>query len=683
MNGIIQQLFNPPRIDKNTDDYTEIFKLPIEYNGKKRAIDENIINDLCLLNKRLKIEDSESESHADASKIVVDDINKYEMSLYTNVFKPAELFSITNMNMWSKYYTTDHDFLKDTQQLIKIYKSRDRHIDIIREKEVLGEREREVGEERLVRDNEIYEICEDIIHDEYFIDRFHYIDLPFFRDLNKNDTVLQFAALHNLSSPLLALLVPLVSILLPFFIIKLQGHNITMELYVKHIKSLLGNHALAQLFVNLNETAIEKKIYILVSLLFYGFQIYNNINTCKSYYNNIEYIHDTLKTTRQYLLIIVEKMDGFLEYSGGLSTYREFNRVVEQHRTVIIDYLGDLAKIQEYKMSIKKVLELGHLMKCFYVLNSENSIVEAIKYSFGFTGYLDNLALLQREIHDGRINFCEYITNETILNSIMDSGEDDAGEEEEKHDKKRNRDREKRAKEKRAKERKREKDKERLNCSTRYTDIYFAGISEPVKNSVKLANNMIITGPNAAGKTTLLKSILFNTILNQQIGCGFYDKAHTRIYDYIHCYINIPDTGGRDSLFQAESRRCKEILTTIHEDPTKNHFCVFDELYSGTNPYEAIASGCGYLKYLEKYKNVNFVLTTHYTELCKKIESSKTSNYYMDIREDDAANGEYQYTYKIKSGISSIKGGSKVLRDLEYPTKIIDDMSKVLNGLKM
>jgi len=215
---------------------------------------------------------------------------------------------------------------------------------------------------------------------------------------------------------------------------------------------------------------------------------------------------------------------------------------------------------------------------------------------------------------------------------------------------------------------------------TNYKNIYFAGIKDPIKNNVKLANNMIITGPNAAGKTTILKSILFNTILNQQIGCGFYDKATTKIYDYIHCYINIPDTGGRDSLFQAESRRCKEILTCIDENPDKNHLCVFDELYSGTNPYEAIASGVGYLKYIENYHSVNFVLTTHYTELCKKIDSSKTNNYFMDIHMN---NGEHEYTYKIKSGISTIKGGSKVLRDLKYPNKIIDDMTDVLTELKL
>ena len=63
---------------------------------------------------------------------------------------------------------------------------------------------------------------------------------------------------------------------------------------------------------------------------------------------------------------------------------------------------------------------------------------------------------------------------------------------------------------------------------------------------------------------------MFNIILCQQIGCGFFDKADVKIYDFIHSYINIPDTSGRDSLFQAEARRCKEILSIIEISKTKS-----------------------------------------------------------------------------------------------------------------
>ena len=56
-------------------------------------------------------------------------------------------------------------------------------------------------------------------------------------------------------------------------------------------------------------------------------------------------------------------------------------------------------------------------------------------------------------------------------------------------------------------------------------------------------------------KQLYLKTSLFNIILSQQIGCGFYKSAKINPYNYIHCYLNIPDTSGRDSLFQAEAQK--------------------------------------------------------------------------------------------------------------------------------
>jgi DNA mismatch repair ATPase MutS len=179
----------------------------------------------------------------------------------------------------------------------------------------------------------------------------------------------------------------------------------------------------------------------------------------------------------------------------------------------------------------------------------------------------------------------------------------------------------------------------------------------------------------------LLKTTIFNIIISQQIGYGFYQKANIVPYDLIHCYINIPDTSARDSLFQAEAKRCKDILSKIELNTFSKlrHFCVFDELYSGTNPYEAISSAHAYLKYLNKYDNVNFVLTTHFLELCRRLEKEqKIHNYHMKI---ENINDDFKYTYKLEKGISYIKGGIKVLRDLEYPLEIINNTNDTLQEL--
>ena len=372
-------------------------------------------------------------------------------------------------------------------------------------------------------------------------------------------------------------------------------------------------------------------MYLLFSFGIFLFQIYNNINTCKNYYSNIKYVHDTLKTVRIFLTNTTKKIDNFLIYSKDLITYRSFNEELLNRKTIVEEYLVSINKIDDYNFNIKKVMELGYLMKCFYILNNSNELTQNIKYYFGFTGYIENINRLQYQIKNKNINFCNFIDNDKTVT---------------------------------------------------IKDCYFAALNNnnPIKNNVKLNNNIIITGPNAAGKTTLLKSVLYNIILSQQIGCGFYSKADIKLYDFIHCYINIPDTSDRDSLFQAECRNCKNILDTILKNPDKNHFCVFDELYSGTNPYEAIASGYSYLDFISKYKNINFVLTTHYIKLCKLLKSKINKNYYMEINKDDDTNN-YKYTYKLVSGISEIKGGIKVLRDLEYPDNIIENMNKTIEKI--
>jgi DNA mismatch repair ATPase MutS len=182
---------------------------------------------------------------------------------------------------------------------------------------------------------------------------------------------------------------------------------------------------------------------------------------------------------------------------------------------------------------------------------------------------------------------------------------------------------------------------------------------------------MIITGPNASGKTTILKSTLINILLSQQFGCGFYDSAKIKPFSHIHCYLNIPDTSGRDSLFQAEARRCKEILDAISSSPKDTHLCAFDELYSGTNPEEAEQSATSFMMYITKYKNVSCLLTTHFTKVCKRLEKSNTITNYKMLTEKE--NNDLIYKYTLVEGISDIKGGLIVLKQMNYPKEIIDN----------
>jgi DNA mismatch repair ATPase MutS len=287
-------------------------------------------------------------------------------------------------------------------------------------------------------------------------------------------------------------------------------------------------------------------------------------------------IHEHLSEINKYIQFTTKNMSNYLQYSENLASHKQFNSIMKEKLTVLLDLGSKINNISKYEFSIFKMTEIGYVLKYFYELYDNKIFEDALMYSFGFNGYIDCIEGIIENIADKKINFATFITKKK-KNAIKNN--------------------------------------------------YYAALknNNPVKNNITLNKNIIITGPNASGKTTILKSVLCNLIFTQQFGCGFYDSATIKPYEHIHCYLNIPDTSGRDSLFQAEARRCKEIIDCLNEETNNNdsHFCIFDELYSGTNPEEAVTSASAFLQYIVNNRNLSCLLTTHYISLCKKLTKNK------------------------------------------------------------
>ena len=72
-----------------------------------------------------------------------------------------------------------------------------------------------------------------------------------------------------------------------------------------------------------------------------------------------------------------------------------------------------------------------------------------------------------------------------------------------------------------------------------------------------------------------------------------------------------------------------------------------------------------------KNKNVRCLLTTHFVSVCKQLDDNKEiDNCKMETKETKEG---FTYTYCLKPGISEVKGGLKVLSDMNYPTEILND----------
>jgi hypothetical protein len=476
--------------------------------------------------------------------------------------------------------------------------------------------------EYVVDCSNITTIWKDIKMDDMFLDKYGYMDWNMLKYLNDSTAFLQALSFINIISPLISLMIPIFFLICPFILLKIQGIPISFEVYYDLLTALAKNHFIGKALSSMKSISWDKVVYLLVTFGLYLLQIYQNINQCKRFYSNIIKINKTIIEMREYVEYSIKNMDNFLVIGHQHESYKGFCNDIIKHRGFLENLYNEISIVNPFSHSITKFGEFGNLLRCFYRLHSVQEYEEGLRYSIGFEGYINNMMGVSKNLKCGAVSYGNVS----------------------------------------------------MEPSCEFNNQYYPPImnENPIKNSCKFDKNMIISAPNKAGKTTILKTTILNIIFTQQLGCGFYDSATLMPYTHIHSYLNIPDTSGRDSLFQAESRRCKDILDVItqYSGTQYRHFCTFDELYSGTNPEEASKAGYAFLEYLSGYKNVNFILTTHYLSICKKYKTSKKiQNYKMDVKVLES--GHFDYTYKMKKGISTIKGALRVLKDMDYPAEII------------
>ena len=454
--------------------------MPIYYNNDKVELKKNIITDLELTNT----------------------VDSSCNTIYSFYFDNDNDVSKKLTEQISTYYTTDIHFLKDTQKLIKEYVSPD------------------VSYTDLSPNyKNIIDIWNELKIDYGFREKYYYLDWEMIEFLNNSEIFLQFMSIYNLFSPVFSLLVPIIILIIPFFILKMKGLPITINEYIDVLKIVAQSNAIGKLLtVNFSQTSLQDKIYILVSVAFYLFSIYQNAMVCIRFNENMKTIHSHFREIQSYLKLTLHSMDNYLKYAENLTTHNTFNNILKEKKHILEKIYNKIQNISEYSLyNIGKITEIGKVLKYFYELHTDSLYDDAIMYSIGFNGYIDCLKGLQKNIVERKICFAKFIKNN------------------------------------------------KNNKKGKFNNSYYASLKNenPVKNTIKFNKNKIITGPNASGKTTILKSTLINIIFTQQFGCGFYESATFYPFKHIHCYLNIPDTSGRDSLFQAEARRCKEIIDII------------------------------------------------------------------------------------------------------------------------
>ena len=164
---------------------------------------------------------------------------------------------------------------------------------------------------------------------------------------------------------------------------------------------------------------------------------------------------------------------------------------------------------------------------------------------------------------------------------------------------------------------------------------------------------------------------IFNILTNSNCGTCYTPKIYT-ISPFINTYLNIPDSKGKESLFEAEMRRSLEFLNILKKlDKNKFSFVIMDEIFSSTNPDEGISGAYAIANNMSKYLNNMCMITTHYSYLSKLEKTGKFRNYKIPIKRDNENN--IVYTYKLEPGISNQYIALELLKKKGFDKNIVDD----------
>lgn len=182
-------------------------------------------------------------------------------------------------------------------------------------------------------------------------------------------------------------------------------------------------------------------------------------------------------------------------------------------------------------------------------------------------------------------------------------------------------------------------------------------VEKPVVNDIAEDKHVILTGPNAGGKTTSIRSILQNIILGQTYGVAAAEKFDFTMFDVIHSYLNVSDDliAGL-SLFKSEVKRAQDVLQRIKSlEEGEKYFFALDELFTGTAAEDGEVCAYEFIKRISEFKGVQFIYATHFDKL-KQLgkDNDKCENYKVNAPIKDA-NGKLVYPFTLSQGANEAR----------------------------
>lgn len=198
-------------------------------------------------------------------------------------------------------------------------------------------------------------------------------------------------------------------------------------------------------------------------------------------------------------------------------------------------------------------------------------------------------------------------------------------------------------------------------------ELYHPLLEEPVPYTFEFNNKgALITGSNASGKSTFLRTIGINAIFAQTLYTALardYSSSFFRIFTSIGTTDNIIEG---DSYFMAEAKALKRIINSLNSN--EPILCILDEIFRGTNTAERISAATVSLNYMSN-RNTCVIAATHDLELTTLV-NDKYDNYHFKetIKDKDMI-----FDYMLNKGPCNSRNAIAILEYLDYPKEIYEE----------
>ena len=448
---------------------------------------------------------------------------------------------------------------------------------------------------------------------------------------NTNEDIMSLYSLFTIIfAPVYGIVSPIIFFILPYiYLYFFTGLKFSFKTYIDIFKvSILSGF---NIFSGKSGNNITKYFSVLLSIIIYFQNFANTIKAAKNNNQIINVLHSKLN-----------KLHTFINTSQEL-----FKLTKDLFKHEDIEIFDTSLENDLFKTNPKLLSNKGKILVTYRHIEDNENHIEKYKTYFNFIGKIDayiSIVSLVKEFNDKNLNIC-YTRYETNVNPSIKL-----------------------------------KDlwHPYLAKNKKYTEIQSNSINIGGQNP----NNIILTGPNAGGKSTFIKAISLSMLFSQTFGISFSKEAYITPMTLINTYLNIPDCKNKESLFEAEMHRARHHLDKLKELGKHDFsFIVMDEIFSSTNPEEGISGAYAICNKLAEYTNSIALITTHFSYLTKLETSGKYKNYKIPIKRNEL--NEIVYPYKLQEGASDQHIALELLKKKGFDIELVDDAMSVCQQLKL